>query len=65
MGRGDHVRLDREARERAAKELAATLPPGEYHAYDQFVIDSKTRQAVAQCATHWDACLTMMATARA
>lgn len=58
----DDIRRDRERREAAAQAIADTLPPGAYHASGTAVVNSGTREAVAECATHWDACLIMLRT---
>jgi len=57
----EQVRADREARERRANERAKDIPPGNYHAYDNFVVNSDTRATVVECETHWDACLVLIA----
>lgn len=57
----EQVRADREAREQRAKERAKDIPPGNYHAYDNFVVNSDTRESVVECETHWDACLVLIA----
>lgn len=61
----DMIREHRERREARVREIAVTLAPGDYHAYDNFVVNSTTREIVAECATHWDACLVMMAVSAA
>lgn len=57
----EQVRADREARERRAAERAKDIPPGEYHAYDNFVVCNRTYETVVECETHWDACLVLIA----
>jgi hypothetical protein len=51
------------ARQAKAKERAATLPRGDYYAYDNWLYE---RQAgpVLECESHWDACLVMMEVSR-
>ena len=56
----EQVRAEREAREARAREIAATLPPGEYFAMDNFVVSRTTREKT-ECESHWDVCLVMMA----
>lgn len=57
----DDVRREREAREARAKEVAATMPPGDYYADDIYVRRHGDRAIMHACSTHWDACLVMMA----
>lgn len=57
----EEVRREREAREAAAKAIAETLPEGRYYAADSDVCDEATRDVVFSAASHWDACLIMMA----
>lgn len=51
----------RKAREAEAARIAATIPPGEYHAYNNTVVDSNSRETVHSAASHWDACLILLA----
>lgn len=60
----DEIRANRTAREAQAKDTAAALPAGDYYADGHDVRDHATRAVVASCASHWDACLVMMAAAR-
>lgn len=57
----DRIRADRERREAAAKELASTLPSGDYYADDSAVVDRLTGIRTECRGTHWDACLVMLA----
>lgn len=57
----EQIRTEREAREADAQRIAATLPPGDYHAYSNTVVDSNSRETVASVASHWDACLILLA----
>jgi hypothetical protein len=52
---------DAERKARAA-ERAATLPPGEYHAYNNSVATMQGK--VIECESHWDACLVLLAIGR-
>lgn len=58
------IREERERAEAAAQQIAAAIPPGKYHASGLHVVNSDTYEIVAECATHWDACLVMLAAAR-
>lgn len=60
----ESVKEEREMREKRAKERAMTLPPGDYHASDEFVVNTKTYEAVMECESHWDACLVLIAIPR-
>lgn len=60
----EQVRQRREDRETAAARIAADIPPGDYHAYNNTVVNSDTRETVTTVATHWDACLIMMRIAK-
>ena len=51
---------EQEAREQRASERARDVPPGNYHAYNNFVVNSDTRAFTVECETHWDACLVLI-----
>jgi len=55
------ISADRKAREARAKERAASLPAGDYHAANSDVVNSETRAPVLECESHWDACLVLLA----
>jgi len=57
----DDIRIAREAREVAAKEIADTLPNAHYYAADNEVRNEDTGQIVYIAASHWDAVLIMTA----
>ena len=57
----EQVRINRELREARAAIRAATLPPGDYSAYDNQVICNASRKPVMECESHWDACLVLLA----
>lgn len=59
----NEIRLNRIARETAAKAIAATLPAGDYFASGPYCEDRLTGYAV-KCDSHWDACLVMLAAKR-
>lgn len=51
-------------REARAAERAASIPPGEYHAYNNDVvrwIGNGQTESVVTCESHWDACLVLLA----
>lgn len=64
MTTADDIRIVREAREAAAATIVATLPPGDYYAFDNAVMQRGSRVPVVTCDTHWDACLIMLAIGR-
>lgn len=55
------IRLDREARERRAKQRADGLAPGEYYAAGDMVLATGNPDFLLQCESHWDAVLVLMA----
>lgn len=59
----ENSRAERIVREERAKDRADTLPVGEYHAYNNTVVDNGTYKPVMTVETHWDACLVMLAVA--
>lgn len=57
----DDIRKEREAREAAATIIAETLPDARYYVADSEVRNEDTQEVVHTAASHWDACLVMMA----
>lgn len=60
----EQITAEREAREAHAASIAATLEPGDYFAYDNWLVrrnDNGTWTYLIECASHWDACLIMIA----
>lgn len=57
----DQIRMDRERREREAARIAADIPPGDYSASGNDVIEHGTRAIIATAASHWDAVLILLA----
>jgi hypothetical protein len=53
-------------RKARAEARAATLPPGEYHAWDNSVarFAAGKTERVIECESHWDACLVLLAIGR-
>ena len=59
------IRLERERRERVARERAASLPPGDYFASGISLMEHRKGERprfTLQCESHIDACLVLMAT---
>lgn len=57
MGELSVTRTERETR---AKERAATLPDGDYSAYNNWLYERQLGPVI-ECESHWDACLVMIA----
>lgn len=57
----DDVRREREARERTAFFVAAKLPLSHFYADNNDVRDEETHEVVHTAASHWDACLVILA----
>lgn len=61
MMTADDVKREREARECAARAIAESLPIARYYAADNEVRNEATHEVAFEAASHWDACLVMMA----
>lgn len=59
----EQIKTEREAREVSAKLVAAALPAGDYYADGNDCVNRLTG-VKTPCATHWDACLVMLAAAK-
>jgi hypothetical protein len=60
----EQVRDARVAREQVAADIAARIGPGSYCAYENDVVQHGTHKVMATCASHWDACLVLLAVGR-
>ena len=57
------IRMTNGERKERAKGRAVMLPPGDYHAYDSYVVRFEGGRTVnvIECESHWDACLVLLA----